>query len=161
MKTFALQRRLASSIMNIGETKVVFRNDSLDEIRKAITRDDVRSLIQKGLITKSTNPEQSKFRIRKRLMQKRKGRRNNPGSRKGSKNARLNLKTSWISRIRIQRDILKNLRKKNVLSVENYHDLYKKSKGGFFRSRRHLKLYLSEHDLTKGKTKEDGKKQEK
>jgi len=161
MKTFALQRRLAASLMNIGKTKVVFKSDSLDEIGKAITRDDVRSLIQKGLITKSTNPEQSKFRIRKKLMQKRKGRRNNPGSRKGSKNSRLNSKTSWISRIRIQRGILKILRGKNVLSGKDYQDLYKKSKGGFFRSRRHLKLYLSEHGFTKEKTKENGKKQEK
>lgn len=159
MKTFALQRRLASSIMSIGKTKVTFKTDALEEIGKAITRDDVKNLIQKGLIYKSNSPEQSKVRVRKRLMQKRKGRRNSIGSRKGSKNARLNSKTSWISRIRIQRNILKTLRQKNVLSKENYHDLYKKSKGGFFRSRRHLKLYLSEHNLTAKE--ENGKKQKK
>ena len=157
MKQLILQRRLAASLMNIGEKKVTFKNDSLDEIGKAITRDDVRALIQKGLITKSRAPEQSKVRVRKRLMQKRKGRRNSTGSRKGSQNARLNPKTSWISRIRIQREILKTLRAKNVLSKKDYQDLYKKSKGGFFRSRRHIKLYLSEHELTK----ENGKKQKK
>ena len=76
MKQLILQRRLAASLMNIGEKKVTFKNDELDEIGKAITRDDVRALIQKGLITKSRAPEQSKVRVRKRLMQKRKGRRN-------------------------------------------------------------------------------------
>ena len=160
MKQLNLQRRLAASLMNIGSTKVVFKNDSLEEIGKAITRDDIRSLIQKGLITKSTSPEQSKVRVRKRIMQKRKDRRNSAGSRKGSKNARLNPKTSWISRIRIQRNILKTLRQKNGLSKIEYRDLYKKSKGGFFRSRRHIKLYLSEHNLSKEKEEND-KKQKK
>ena len=35
------------------------------------------------------------------------------------------------------------------ISDEVYKDLYRKSKGGFFRSKRHIKLYLTEHKLTK------------
>jgi hypothetical protein len=35
---------------------------------------------------------------------------------------------------------------KNIITKLAYRELYLKSKGGYFRSRRHIKLYLDEHD---------------
>ena len=82
-------------------------------------------------------------------MQKSKGRRKGYGSRKGTANARLDSKTVWINKIRLQRKFLKQLRDTKKISLETYKDLYRKSKGGFFRNKRHIKLYITEHKLIK------------
>jgi len=42
---------------------------------------------------------------------------------------------------------MKNLRDKGWLTTSVYHDLYRKSKGGFFRSTGHLKLFMEENNL--------------
>ena len=44
---------------------------------------------------------------------------------------------------------MKYLREKEIIEKKVYRDLYLKSKGGFFRSKRHLKLYIDEHGLKK------------
>ena len=54
-------------------------------------------------------------------------------------------------KIRAIRDLLKTLREEKVIDAKTYRSLYRKSKGGFFRSRRHVKLYIEEHDLAKKK----------
>ena len=70
-------------------------------------------------------------------------------SRKGKKTARLPAKRVWMNRIRLQRNFVKSLRDNKMISTTDYHELYMKSKGGFFRSIRHLKLYVQEKGLVK------------
>jgi len=50
-------------------------------------------------------------------------------------------------KIRLQRTFLKELYDKEYLTTEVYRDLYKKAKGGFFRSKRHIKLYVDDNNL--------------
>jgi len=88
----------------------------------------------------------SKLRARKRKVQKRKGRQKGPGSKKGKQRSG---KREWMNKIRVQREFLKELRDKNIIDKKVYRNLYLKSKGGFFRSKRHIKLYLTEHRLGK------------
>ena len=78
-----------------------------------------------------------------------KGRQKGHGRRKGKSTARLSKKEKWMNIIRLQRTFLKLLREKQVLTPKNYKVLYMKSKGGFFRSKRHIKLYMEENKLTK------------
>ena len=141
------QRRLAATAMKCGETRVWFDNKRLEEIKQAITRTDIRHLIDDRAIQKRPEVAISHGRFRHVLKQKRKGRRQGPGSRKGKKYARLSQKQAWMDRIRIQRKLLKILRDKKYITTQVYHMLYKKVKGGFFRSKRHIKLYLEEHKL--------------
>ncbi|MEM2139196.1 MAG: 50S ribosomal protein L19e, partial [Candidatus Woesearchaeota archaeon] len=91
----------------------------------------------------------SKARIRKAKQQRQKGRRIGQGSRKGKATARSNPKRVWINKIRLQRSFLKDLKSKGKITQQVYKDLYLKSKGGFFRSLRHIKLYLTERKLVK------------
>jgi len=79
-------------------------------------------------------------------VQKKKGRQKGEGSRKGKKKAG---KKEWMNTIRIQRAFLKELRAKKIIDKKIYRNLYLKSKGGFFRSKNHIKLYISEHKLGK------------
>ncbi len=141
------KKQLAAKILKISPGKVRFNPAALEDIKKAITRSDMRGLIAVGKITDNKSPQQSRGRARKIAAQKRKGRRRGQGTKKGSKFAHITRKEQWTTRIRVQRSFLRELREKDLLTAKNYQNLYQKSKGGYFRNRRHIKLYITEHNL--------------
>ena len=150
---FDVQRRLASKILKCGEHRIRFDPERLDDIKEAITKTDVRSLINQGAITRRRALNTSRFWTRKRKEQKSHSKQKGHGSRKGKKTARLPPKRVWINKIRLQRRYIKSLRDAKMISTTDYHELYMKSKGGFFRSIHHLKIYTQERGLLK-----DGKR---
>lgn len=146
------QKRITQSLFKVGKKRIKFNSEKLSEIKEAITKKDIKGLVAKKIIKIKPKRGISRGRIRKRLVQKRKGRQKGIGSRKGKATARLKPKKAWMSKIRVQRKFLKELKDKKILDNKNYRDLYLKSKGGFFRSRRHLKTYINERELvTNGK----------
>ena len=145
------QRRISAKILKVGLNRVRFDPEMLTEIKEAITKSDIRSLIKKGAVMAMPYHSQSRFRKRKKLKQKRKGRGKGQGSRRGKKTARLYSKKVWMDKIRLQRSFLRNLKEKNLISTKIYRDLMSKAKGGFFRSKRHIKLFLEEHSLVQEK----------
>ena len=147
------KKKLAAKILNVSPKKVVFAVDALDDIQKAITRSDMRGLIAVGKISKAKVNQHSRGGARKIAKQKSKGRQRGKGSRKGSKHSIVTRKENWMVRVRVQRELLKELRDKKLLSTSNYRMLYTKSKGGYFRNRRHIKLYLKEHHLIESASK--------
>lgn len=147
------KKRLAGKILKTSPHKVRFADEALADIQKAITRSDIRGLIAVGKISKSGENEQSRGRARKLMAQKRKGRRRNRGSKKGKKYSIVTRKEQWSIRVRAQRELLKELREKGLLSIKNYHTIYGMSKGGYFRNVRHVKMYLTEHQMFEEKKK--------
>lgn len=145
------KKRLAASILKISPKKVKFAFDALNDIKKAITRSDIRGLIAVNKITKSGANEQSRSRARKIATQKSKGRQKGPGTKKGSKNASVSRKEKWMARVRVQRDFIKELKEKEIVTPKNYRMLYRKVKGGYFRNRRHIKLYINDYHLVEKK----------
>ena len=144
-----VQRRLAAQILKCGENRIRFDPASLEDIKEAITKTDIRLLINNDAISKKRVENTSKFWARKTRIQKSKGKQKGFGSRKGKKTARLPPKRAWINKIRLQRHYIKTLRNNKIITSTAYHELYMKSKGGFFRSIRHLKLYTEERGLIK------------
>jgi len=144
-----LQKRLAASVLKCSEKRVWLDTSRLEDIKEAITKADIRSLISEGVVKEKLMRGISRGRARKTAIQKRKGRRRGAGSRKGKSTARLPKKLAWIRKIRIQRRLLKALKDKNLITKADYYMLYLKAKGGFFRSKRHIKLYIEEHELIK------------
>ena len=138
---------LAGKILNTSPQKIKFLSEALPDINKAITRSDIRGLIAVGKIVEKQENYHSRARARKTRMQKRKGRQKGKGSKKGSSHSVVGRKAQWMSRVRAQRHFLKELRDKQLLASKEYRILYRKSKGGFFRNVRHIKLYITEHNL--------------
>ncbi len=128
--------------MKVGLNRVWFDPNRLEEIKEAITKADIRSLVKDRAIQPRPYTGISKFRARKTRLQKRKGRRQGQGSRQGSRRARLPRKQEWMEKIRSQRRMLKQLRDQNLITKKTYGEVRRKSKGGYFRSRRHIQLYL-------------------
>ncbi len=143
------QKRLAAAVMNCSEKRVLFDQDAVESISEAITKEDIRQLVNEGVITKKPVRGISRVRANKILVQKRKGRRKGAGSHKGKRTARLPAKEAWMNKIRAQRGLLSTLRSEEAISQKDYRDLYNKAKGGFFRSKRHINLYIDEHNMRK------------
>jgi len=146
-----LQKRLASRVFRCGPKRVRFDPEKLSEIKEAITTFDVSRLINKGIIRKEQAKGVSRARAKKRAKQKSKGRRSGHGSRKGKANARLNKKTHWINSVRTQRELIKKLRANNIIERTDFRTLYTKVKGGFFRSTKHIKIYIQEQEMIRKK----------
>lgn len=147
------KKKLAARILKTSPKKVRFAADALEDIKKAITRSDLRGLIAIKKITKVRSNEQSRVRAKKLKVQKSKGRRKGRGSKKGSSTSVLTKKDAWMLKVRVQRKFLKELRDKGLISSTNYKLLYNKSKGGYFRNKRHIKLYLEEQNMIISKEK--------
>ena len=148
-----VQRRLAADILKCGENRIRFDPGRIEDIKEAITKADIRALIGNGAIMKRRLLSTSRFWARNISKQKRSGKQKGAGSRKGKKTARLEPKRRWINNIRLQRNFIKTLRDKNAITTAMYHELYFKSKGGFFRSLRHLKMYTQERGIFKNEKK--------
>jgi large subunit ribosomal protein L19e len=144
-----IQKKLAGKLSKRSPKKVSLDNTRLTEIKEAITRADVRGLLKNGAIKVRQDTGISRSRAKANRLQKLKGRQRGQGSRKGKANARSEEKRNWINRVRLFRTFLNELKEKDKLEPEVYKDLYRKTKGGFFRSIRHMKLYLTEHKCVK------------
>ena len=147
-KPLKTQRRLAAEILKCGETRVWFDPEALDEIEKATTREEIKKLIHERKIWKYPIEGVSHVRANIRAEQRRKGRRRGPGKRKGSKLARMGgKKFLWMIRIRAIRKMLDKLREYEIITRGVHEKLRKKAKAGAFRSKRHVVMYVLEHEL--------------
>ena len=136
------QRRMAASLLKCGVNRVWMDHDRADEIAKAVTKEDIRILINGKAIKKIQEKGISSARNKFAQSQKKKGRRRGHGSRKGAKYARLPRKRRWIKIIRPIRADLKKLREEKKINPTQYRKYYRKAKGGEFRSKTHLHTHL-------------------
>ena len=148
------QKRLAADLLKCSKKRVSFDTERLDEIKESITKRDIVGLIKDKAIKKKQAKGISRVRANKIKTQKAKGRRKGPGSKKGKHGARLPRKQAWMNKVRLQRKFIKELKDKEIITSKSYQMLYSKTSGGFFRSRKHIKLYIKENELIK----ENGKR---
>ncbi|BFH73470.1 50S ribosomal protein L19e [Sulfurisphaera javensis] len=143
MPEFALQRRLAAELSNVGENNVKFNTEFLEDITSAITRDEIRKLIKEGKIIIEKKKGISGGRLKeKREKRRKRGEKRKSGSRKGTAGARRGKKEQWVTKIRKLRIYLKYLRDNDIIDKKVYRLAYRKAKGNSFRSLSDLKNYL-------------------
>jgi len=136
------QKRLAAELLDCGKDRVWIDDTMLDEVIEAITREEVRELINRGVIKKKAKKGNSRGRIKYKKGQKAKGRRKGYGKRSGTKNARQSSKDSWKNRIRAMRRELKRMRDNGLIDPTTYREFYNKSKGGAFEDTSDMVLHL-------------------
>jgi large subunit ribosomal protein L19e len=143
MVDISYQRRMAARILKCGRYRVWIDPDQLDEVSEAVTRGDIRRLICYRVIQVRQKQGVSRGRTRATMIQKAKGRRTGPGSRRGRKYARAPRKRNWIRTIRPLRAELKTLREEGKLDRSTYRMYYRKARGNMFKSRAHLLTHLT------------------
>ena len=136
------QKRMAAEILDVGKNRVRIDPEEMDRVDEAITRQDIRNLIEGGAIEKRDEEGNSRGRAREKRKQKAKGRQKGQGSRKGKKTARKDSKEKWMENIRAIRKQLKEMRDNGELDSDQYWSLYDRAKGGFFRDTKHLKNFV-------------------
>ena len=134
-----VQKKIAAKVMKCGVEKI-WIDPKNEKVKQAITRRDIRRFIKEGAI-KKIPAKKKKKKIAKPQQRM--------GSRKGSKGSRRGKKSSWLRAIRPQREMIKELREKKQLEPKTYRKIYKLVKGGMFRSRSHLMIYLKDKKMIK------------
>ncbi|MGB9674745.1 MAG: 50S ribosomal protein L19e [Nanopusillaceae archaeon] len=145
----SLQKRLAADILGVGEDRVWIDPNKIEEVSKALSRQDIKDLIDKGIIRKKEVKGQSRTWANYIRRQKQKGRRRGHGSRKGTKKARNDKKRLWMIRIRAIRRLLRQLVNEKKIDRHTYRELYIRAKAGQLRNKRHVLLYLKERGIIK------------
>ncbi|MHC1631352.1 MAG: 50S ribosomal protein L19e [Methanotrichaceae archaeon] len=149
MPNFTIQKRLAASVLKVGKSRVWINPDpdAAGEIADAITREDIRGQIEAENIKAVPKKGNSRARYRIRAAKRAYGHKKGYGRRKGAKGARTPKKELWMTKIRALRRTLKDLRDEGQIDRHNYRMLYRKAKGGEYRSTAHLNAYIKSKDL--------------
>ncbi|MFD1646314.1 50S ribosomal protein L19e [Haloarchaeobius litoreus] len=142
MTDLSAQRRLAADVLDVGKNRVWFDPDAQSDISEAITREDIRELVDGGTIRAEEKRGNSKGRSRERKAKRAYGHQKGPGKRRGKKGGRSDPKKEWQNRIRAQRKKLHELRAEGEIDRTQYRELYNKARGGEFRSVQYLLNYI-------------------
>ena len=133
-----MQRRIAAEILGVGVNRIKFDPNRLKDIKEAITRKDIEELIKEGAIKKKPIEGYKRRAGREREKRRKKRKRGEGKIRKKVKNRKRN----YIILIRNLRNYLKRLKKKGMISREEYHRLRKLAKAGMFKSLKEMKEYI-------------------
>lgn len=133
--SIATVRRLAADILRVGESRIRVSPDNLKEIEGALTRADVKGLIDKGFITRKTLAGRASARKRERRR---------AGHTRGIVT---DPKAAWMMKVRAQRRLLRMLTADGALKKGAKRALYGKIKSGIFRNKRAMLVYLNENGL--------------
>lgn len=125
------KKSLAAKTFGVGKERVVFIDSRKDEIKEAITRQDIRDLVQSGAIIIK------EIKGRKKN-EKRKKRRN-----KGKIRKKINKrKQIYVKITRKLRRYAKEMEAQGKISKEELKEIRKKIKERMFKSKAHLKSYI-------------------
>ena len=144
MTDLSAQKRLAADVLDVGQNRVWFDPEAQGEIADAITREDVRDLVEQGLVRAKEVQGNSRGQAKERAEKRAYGHQKGHGSRKGAAGARQNEKDDWTSRIRAQRERLRELRDSGDLSPTEYRELYDQASGGEFDDVGDLNRYIDD-----------------
>ena len=112
------QRRLAASLLRVGQGRVWMDPNEVNEIALANSRKAVRKLIKDNFIFKKKIQIHSRQRALLRKQERRLGRHTGLGKRRGCSDGRMPKKILWIRRQRTLRRLLKNTEKqKNSINI--------------------------------------------
>jgi len=121
------KKRLAARVLGIGLERVMFDEAKIDEIKEALTRQDIKDLVKSGAI--KIKDIEGRKRKKRRKTKRRGGKiKKRVGKRK----------KGYMILTRKLRKTLKSLKKAGVISKERYSKLMKETKAKAFKTRGHL-----------------------
>ncbi len=129
------KKELAAKTLRVGKGRLQFKQENLNEIKEAITRQDIKQLNQEGIITIKPIKGRKKNVTRKH--------RRGPGKIKMKVNKR---KQEYVKITRKLRAYAMSLRERGVLERELYKKIRNKIRMREFRSKAGMKDFLNAHE---------------
>ncbi len=127
------KKELAARALNIGKHRIIFNNSRLDEIKDAITKQDIKDLFNsKAIAIKEIKGRKTKKKRKTRIRQ-------------GHVRKKvLNKKREYIIFVRKLRKYLSSLKKQGAIKRENYLNLRKEIRARTIKSISQLKERIKE-----------------
>ncbi len=126
----AKKKKLAERTFGVGKERIVFLKSGLEDIKDAITKQDIRDRYKDGAIIIKEKKGRKKSRKKKR--------RTMGNVRKRVKKR----KEQYVTLTRKLRGYVSELKKQGKISNKDAEDLRKKIRNRIFRSKAHLKEYV-------------------
>lgn len=125
------KRDLAARTLKVGKERIHFVRERLDEIKEAITKQDIKQLVEEGAI--KIKPVKGR-----RTNTKRKNKRG-----KGKIKKKINTrKQDYVKMTRKLRNYVKSLKNQGKLTSEEVKEIRKGIRNRQFKSRANLKIYI-------------------
>jgi large subunit ribosomal protein L19e len=140
--TIEFTKRIAAELLKRGESKVRINIMSLEKASKAMTREDVKRLIQDGGVYALKEKHNLSLSSKKLKLRRAKGRSRGQGRRKGSDKARQG--RTWEKKVRSQRLFLKQLKLTGKIDKAAFRKYYMLIKGNSFADKASLLRRLDE-----------------
>jgi len=126
------KKSLAVRTLKVGKERIVFLKPRLDEIKEAITKQDIRDLQKEGaIVVKGIKGRKKVKKVNKR----------STGNIRKKVNKR---KKEYVIMTRKLRKYIAEMKKQGKLSKEEILDIRKKIRNRIFRSKAHLKTYIGD-----------------
>ncbi len=125
------KKELTARTLKVGKSRIVFLKARLNEIKEAITKEDIRGLKEEGAITLK------EVKGRKTVVGRK--RKRGPGKIKKTVNVR---KRTYMIMTRKLRKYVEGVKKQGTLNTEEGKDIRKKIRNRIFKSKAHLKDYI-------------------
>lgn len=132
MKNLSKKKALAAKALKVGKGRIIFLEARLEEIKEAITKQDIKDLAKEGAI------------IIKDIKGRRKINKKNKRSTGNIRKKPNRRKKDYMSLTRKLRNNASELRKEGKITKEEYEDIRKKIKDKHFKSKAYLKEYIKE-----------------
>ena len=127
----AKKKQLAVNTLNVGKERIVFLESRLNDIKEALTKQDIRDLVTDGAIVVKEVKGRKKVEKRKR--------RRRIGKIRKKVNTR---KQDYVIMTRKLRTYAKELKNQGKLTSEEVTEIRKRIRNKKFRSKAHLKEYI-------------------
>jgi large subunit ribosomal protein L19e len=127
------KKNLAAKTLNVGKSRIVFLNSRRDEIKEAITKQDIRELKKEGAILVKDISGRKKSTKRK----------NKRGTGKIKKKINTRKRT-YVIMTRKLRKIVAGMKQQGEINREETKDIRNKIKNRVFKSGAHLKKYIGD-----------------
>lgn len=124
------KKELAARVLRVGKDRIVFLQSRLDEIKEAITKQDIRGLRDEGAIV--IKEKGGRKKLKKRVSK-------SPGNIKKRVKKR---KHEYIIMTRKLRSYVNEMKKQEKITGEEAKDIRKKIRNKIFKSKNSLKEYI-------------------
>ena len=124
------KKELTARTLKVGKARIVFIKERLEEIKEALTKQDIRDLKKDGAI------KIKEISGRKKVVRKRS---RSPGNIRKKPNTR---KKDYVTMTRKLRKYTLDMKKQGKISKEDVTEIRKRIRNKKFRSKAHLKEYI-------------------